>query len=120
MSAATPHFFGGAPTARGSSIRRWLSEGFMAGVGYIAAAILSCAVLFPTMTICFRRLTVCHVWVWGPVMLVAAIIVILGGGLVGNCISFTASLGGGRKYTGAEVVFCVGCGVATAAVYRGA
>lgn len=93
MFAATPRFSGVATATGEERICRWLSEGFMVWVGYIAAAVFSCAVPLSTMTICFLRLTVCHTWVCGTVMFAVAMIAILGSGLVGICMSVTAGLG---------------------------
>lgn len=94
MSAAAPCFSGGAPAACGNRIRGSLSDGFVARVRYIAVNVLSSTVHFLTVTICLFRLTVCHTWVWGPMMFTAAMVAMLGGGLVGSCMSLTAGLGG--------------------------
>lgn len=91
----------------------------MAEVRCIAAAVLSCAAPFPSVTICFLQLTVCHICVWGQVIFAAATVAMLGSGQVRSCTPVTAGLGGGWKYTGAGVMFRVSCGVAADAACRG-
>lgn len=112
MSTAAPRF------SRGDRICHSLSESFRAEVRDIGAAVLSYAVLLPTVTICFLQLAVCYTWVWGPVIFGAAMTVMLGGALVGSWTFVTISLGGKWKYTSAGVVFCVVCGVAAVATCR--
>lgn len=51
-------------------------------------------------------------------MFAAAMVTMLGGGLVRSCMSVTAGRRGGWKYTGVRVMFCVGCRVAADVVYR--
>lgn len=56
----------------------------MAGVMYIFTIVLSYTDTRPTVIICFLQLTICHTYVWGPVMTVAAEVVMLELGQIGS------------------------------------
>lgn len=63
------------------------------------------------MTIYLLQLTVCHIWVCGPLILADAVVAMLRGGLFGSCTFVIDGLRGGWKYTGAVVLFFVDCRV---------